>query len=255
LFRKPASKELAANRLANKHQLEAYVASLADARGCVSPDAIEKYLIYQAQLDLEPRDAFDCLGVLKLGLANGSTFIRTSTTLVLEEDEAAVYDTGAALMTEVKDREYRASAQGMSVPLGHGLPYQAAANRGRLVTVRNHREPADQGRLTVTTQQIIYHGKRKILAFPFATLSMLETYSDGIGLGATSHQATATFRLTNPHVVAGIVFAAHKGQRLVISETVLTKARDHRHPSRTPSLNPQASRTKKSSASTRRTGL
>ncbi len=219
LFRKrPAAKALAATRLANKHDLEAYVACLAGADGCISPDAIEGYFLYQAQLDLEPRDAFDCLGALKLGLANGGTFIRTNTTLLLREDEAAVYNAGAALMTEVKDQEHRPSSRGVSVPLDQDVLGQAGAIRGPLMTVRNHRETADQGRVTITTQQVVYRGKRKTLGFPFTTLESLELYVDGIGLGVTGRQAPATFRLTTPHAVAGIICAAHRGgEHLLIS--------------------------------------
>ena len=68
--------------------------------------------------------------------------------------------------------------------------------------------PADSGALPVTDRRAVYHGGRKTLEFPFAKLATLNVYTDAIDLGVTSRQATSSFAVSDPELVAGMIHAA-----------------------------------------------
>jgi len=114
----------------------------------------------------------------------------------------------ANLMKEVQIREYRGGSQGVSIPLGHGVRFRTSSIRGQLVTIGQRWEVADQGQLTVTDRRVIFVGRRRTLEFQFSKLVSLLTYTDGITLGVTNRQATSTFQLGSPLVLAQMVRAS-----------------------------------------------
>lgn len=96
----------------------------------------------------------------------------------------------------------------MSFPIGAGVRYRVGQTRGRVVTIGAHLATADTGTLTVTDLRVVYHGARKTLEFPFKKLATLNVYSDAIDLGVTNRQATSSFSLHDPALVAGMTHAA-----------------------------------------------
>lgn len=188
-----------------RQEVQRFVASLANADGEMSPDALQLFTAYCAQRrvgselrDLGPNEIF-------IGLANGGMFIRRRSRLLLDSDEEAVWVTAAQLLHEVKDTEFRGTSGGISIALGHGFRYRVGEMRGRVVTLGTHWEAADSGDLTVTNRRILYSGKRKTLEFPLKKLVTLNVFSDGLDLGASGRSSNATLRVRNPHLTAATI--------------------------------------------------
>jgi hypothetical protein len=188
--------------------LRAFVETLIGPDGSMSPsgsdldDYMREHGIAAADV---PQDVAN---TLTLALANGGTFVKCTTTLLLKQDEIAYVDEPASLLKEVAEREFRGGSQGVSVPLGGGVRYRVGAVRGHMVTIGTHWQTADTGILTVTDRRVVYHGGRRTLEFTFARLVTLNTYSDAIDLGVTNRQSTSSFRIADPQFVAGMIRAA-----------------------------------------------
>jgi len=203
-------------------EMRARAAQLPNADGVISIEAFQPFAQFVVDHDIALGELPDVHRAVLLGLAEGGRFIQTDTALFLKKDESALYEIGADLLKEVTDREFRGGSQGVSVPLGHGVRYRAGAMRGHVVTIGTHWAPADTGALTVTDQRIVYHGGRKTLEFPFAKLATLNVYTDAIDLGVTSRQATSSFAVGDPELVAGMIHAAvnHRDSNVTIIRLV-----------------------------------
>lgn len=214
MFKKHQAKKEEEHR---QDELRAFVDSLVDPAGIISEENQERILEYFKQHGFshvgddavtELEIPADVSKAFTLGLANRGQFIACDTTLLLGHDEAARCETPADLLKEVTKREFQGASRGISVSLGHGIRYRTGAARGHMVTLGTEWQTADSGMLTITDQRVVFHGGRKTLEFPFAKLATLDTYSDAIDLGVTSRQTTSSFRLEDPHFVAGMIHAA-----------------------------------------------
>lgn len=209
MFTKHKAAKLAAKQKVQAiAEVRARAAQLPDTNGVISIEALQPFTQFVVDHDIALGELPDVRRAVLLGLAEGGQFIQAGTALFLKKDESAVYETAADLLKEVTDREFRGGSQGVSIPLGHGVRYRAGAMRGHVVTIGTHWAPTDTGALTVTDQRIVYHGGRKTLEFPFAKLATLNVYTDAIDLGVTSRQATSSFAVSDPELVAGMIHAA-----------------------------------------------
>jgi hypothetical protein len=204
-------------------ELRQLVQGLPDADGVISPDGFRQFIEFVTAHHVDLNVVPDIAREVRLGLAQGGFFLETDTTLLLKKDETPVLEVPATLLKEVADREFRGGSQGVSIPLGHGFRYRAGAYRGHMVTIGSHWEAADTGGLTVTDERTVYHGSRKTLEFQFSKLAALNVYSDAIDLGVTSREATSSFRVSDPELVAGIIHAAmnHQDEGLSILQPVV----------------------------------
>lgn len=207
--KRAAERALAERRRAARQELERCLSAITDVQGRIAPAAIPTYFDGMSSLvDLDHEDGQKSLRALAVGLAQGGAFIRRDTRLLLPDGETAVYDAPADLIKEVIARGWQGASQGISVPVGRGVRYRVGSTRGRLVTTSAGWTAADEGRLTVTTRQVVYHGIRKTLAFPFKKTLSLTVYTDGVGLGVSSRQAASLFRVDDPDTLAAVIAAA-----------------------------------------------
>jgi hypothetical protein len=189
-------------------EVRARASQLPDSDGAISIEAFQQFMQYVSEHNVEFGSIPEVRTAIRLGLSQGGYFLQTDTTLLLKKGESALLESGADLLKEVTDREFRGASNGVSVPLGHGIRYRTGAVRGHMVTIGTHWATADTGALTVTDQRIVYHGGRKTLEFLFTKLATLNAYTDAIDLGVTNRQATSSFRVGDPELVAGIIHAA-----------------------------------------------
>jgi hypothetical protein len=203
--KRKAAKELAARDDA----LRAYVESLVEPEGTFSRSEEDRLTEYMAEHGIPPDGLpLDVQRTIRLGYAAAGEFVAVETTLLLKQGETAVEVALAHLLKEVRKREFRGGSRGVSVPLGHGVRYRAGAVRGHMVDLGTEWQEADVGLLTVTTQRIVFTGRRKTIEFQFAKLATLNVYTNAIDLGVTNRQTTSSFRVDHPEVIAGMIRAA-----------------------------------------------
>jgi hypothetical protein len=209
--RRKVHKAEEAERQAVLKEAHSLLESLLDSDGVLSPEGVGKLFMYMGEHD-EFRSAIlsELWVPMCLALAQGGRFLapERATSLLLQEDEHALYDCPAYLLKEVMDRELRGSSQGVSVPLGHGVRYRVGAVRGHMVTIGSHWTTADGGALTLTDRRLVYHGERQTIEFPLAKLATLDVYGDAIAVGATNRKTNSHFRVGTPELVAGIIHGA-----------------------------------------------
>jgi hypothetical protein len=133
---------------------------------------------------------------------------------VLEEDvrllakpgELVHLETEATLLKEVVVREWRGS--GFSFPIAKGIRYRTG--RGKMHAVGTRLEVSDVGVLSVTSNRVVFAGRRKTQESLYAKLASLNVFSDGISLGVTNRQTVSTYKLQNTsgEVVAAVINAA-----------------------------------------------
>ena len=191
---------------------------LLDDDGALTPDGMGRLLVYiNERSEVQSALMSDLWAPMMLALAQGGNFIaEDKTTLMLHEDEKALYDCPAYLLKEVIDRELRGASQGISVPLGHGVRYRAGAVRGHMVTIGSHWTDADQGTLTLTDRRLVYHGMRQTIEFPLKRIASLTVYGDAIAVGSTNRKTNSHFRVGTPEMVAGLIQGAVSHEDIVV---------------------------------------
>jgi hypothetical protein len=86
--------------------------------------------------------------------------------LMAKRGEIVHLETGAALMKEVIDREFRGGSRGVSVPIAKGVRFRTGSFRGKSVVVGSHMEAADTGIISVSSKRIVFMGTRKTIETP-----------------------------------------------------------------------------------------
>ena len=210
-----------ARRQAAVVEARSYFDGLLDESGVLSLEKLGELFTYVTeQKDFRSEIWGEVLVPMYLALAQGGQFIRAdNTSLLLQDDEKALYDCPAYLLKETMEREMRGASQGISVPLGGGVRYRVGAVRGQMVTIGSHWTTADEGALTLTTRRLVYHGRRQTLAFPLDKLAGLNVYGDAIAVGATNRKSNSHFRVGTPELVAGLIQGAvsHREHVVVIN--------------------------------------
>jgi hypothetical protein len=209
--RRKAHKAEAAEQEAVVHEAHSLLESLLDGDGVLAPEGVGKLFMYMGQHnEFQSAILSDLWVPMCLALAQGGRFLapENTTSLLLQENEHALYDCPGYLLKEVTDRELRGVSQGVSVPLGHGVRYRVGAARGHVVTIGSHWSTADEGALTLTDRRLVYHGERQTIEFPLAKLATLNVYGDAIAVGATNRKTNSHFRVGTPELVAGLIHGA-----------------------------------------------
>jgi hypothetical protein len=129
--------------------------------------------------------------------------------LMPKREEKIHLETGAALMKEVIDREFRGGSHGVSIPIAKGVRHRTSSFRGRSVVIGSHLEPADDGAIIVTSTRVVFMGARKTIDTPYAKLTGLDAFTDGIRIHASNRQTAPLFRVgIDGQVVAATIQAA-----------------------------------------------
>jgi hypothetical protein len=129
--------------------------------------------------------------------------------LMAKRGETIHLETGATLMKEVVDREFRGGSQGVSIPLGHGVRYRRGAFRGKSVVVGSHLAVADTGPIVITSTRVVFMGERKTIETPYTKLAGIDAFSDGVRIHASNRQATPLFKVgIDGEVIAATIHAA-----------------------------------------------
>ena len=132
--------------------------------------------------------------------------------LMAKRGETVHLETGAALMKEVVDREFRGGSRGVSIPIAKGVRYRTGSFRGKSVVVGSHLEAADTGIISVSSKRVVFMGARKTIETPYAKLAGLDAYSDGVRIHASNRQTAPLLRIPvgGQIVVATIQAAAQR---------------------------------------------
>ncbi len=129
--------------------------------------------------------------------------------LITKRGETVHLETGAALLKEVMDREFRGGSQGVSIPIGLGVRYRTNAFRGRSVVVGSHLALADEGPIIVSSKRIVFMGARKTMDTAYSKLAGIDAFTDGIRIHASNRQTAPLFKVgIGGEVVAATIQAA-----------------------------------------------
>ena len=129
--------------------------------------------------------------------------------LMAKRGETVHLETGAALMKEVIDREFRGGSRGVSVPIAKGVRFRTGSFRGQSVVVGSHLEAADTGIISVSSMRVVFLGVRRTIDTPYAKLASLDAFSDGIRIHASNRQTAPLFKIpVGGEVVAAAIQAA-----------------------------------------------
>lgn len=129
--------------------------------------------------------------------------------LMAKRGEIVHIETGAVLMKEVIDREFRGGSRGVSIPIVKGVRFRTGSFRGQSVVVGSHLAAADTGIISVSSKRVVFLGTRKTIDTPYAKLASLDAFSDGIRIHASNRQGAPLFRLpVGGQVVAAAIQAA-----------------------------------------------
>jgi hypothetical protein len=224
--RRKAAKAEEARREVAVRDARSVFDGLLDADGALTPEGVGQLFMYMGERsDVRSAILSDLWIPMLLALAQGGRFIAADkTSLLLHEDESALYDCRAYLLREVIDRELRGSSQGISVPLGHGVRYRVGSARGHMVTIGSHWTDADEGALTLTGKRLVYHGERQTIEFPLGKLASLNVYGDAIAVGVTNRKTNSHFRVGTPALVAGLIQGAVSHEDIVVMHLQLEEA-------------------------------
>jgi hypothetical protein len=129
--------------------------------------------------------------------------------LMAKRGEIVHLETGAALMKEVIEREFRGGSRGVSVPIAKGVRFRTGSFRGKSVVVGSHLEAADTGIISVSSKRVVFMGTRKTIDTAYAKLASLDAFSDGIRIHASNRQGAPLFKIpVGGQVVAAAIQAA-----------------------------------------------
>ena len=129
--------------------------------------------------------------------------------LMAKRGEIIHLETGATLMKEVVDREFRGGSQGVSIPMGHGVRFRTGGFHGKSVVVGTHLATADTGPIVVSSTRIVFLGGRKTIETPYTKLAGIDAFSDGIRIHASNRQTSPLFTVgIDGQVIAATIQAA-----------------------------------------------
>jgi hypothetical protein len=225
--RRKAAKAEEARREAAVSEARSFFDGLLDGDGVLTPEGMGQLFMYAGERSEADRSAIwsELVVPMNLALAQGGRFIAADeTSLLLHDDESALYDCPAYLLKEVVDRELRGSSQGISVPLGGGVRYRIGAMSGHMVTIGSHWTDADEGALTLTGSRLVYHGMRQTIEFQLKRIATLSVYGDAIAVGATNRKGNSHFRVGSPELVAGLIQGAVSHDDIVVIHLQMEEA-------------------------------
>ena len=107
--------------------------------------------------------------------------IGTTTFILKDKDEHAIWNARLELMQEVTTSEYVGVYGGPSVRIASGLWWRLGGARGHK-EVHLSIQPMDQGDFTITTHAVYFGGKRCNFRIPFSTIVKINSYSDSVGI-------------------------------------------------------------------------
>ncbi len=155
----------------------------------------------------------DMFGRLYVAKANDNRLPSRSTSehLILRKGETVHLEVvGAALLKEVKDREWHGTHAGFSFRVVKGVRFRTGSIRGKSVVVGSHIETADTGTLVVTSKRSVYLGSRKSIEMPHSKVLSLNILDDAIQFHLSNRVNPPFFQLSAglPAAVAAAINAA-----------------------------------------------
>jgi hypothetical protein len=127
--------------------------------------------------------------------------------IVLKGTEIALYSMPAALAEDRTTSRTVGGSVGYSVPLGHGFRFRVGSYQGQ--TIREERlTTVDQGSVVVTTQRVVFNGRRRSLAIPTNKILNTVVYRDGLDVRAENRVKREVFLCQNPLLLNTYVLVA-----------------------------------------------
>jgi hypothetical protein len=132
----------------------------------------------------------------------------TAPNLMTKRGEVVHAEIDAALMKEVKIREYRGGYGGFSFRITKGVSYRTGRTRGQSVVIGTEIQIADTGVLSISSDRAVFIGARSSIEMPYKKLLDINVYSDGIQFHLSNRKSAPLFKIGRADVVAAIVNTA-----------------------------------------------
>jgi hypothetical protein len=151
----------------------------------------------------------DVLERISIARANAGTLPAIpSPSMICKKNEIVHLETGAHLLKEHLLREYRGGYSGFSFRIMKGVSYHVGGSRGHSVVVGKEIVADDVGTLAVSSQRIVFMGRKATMEIPFTKLVNMQVFTDGIQFHASNRKTAPLFRVQNGEVVAAFTNAA-----------------------------------------------
>ena len=192
--------------------VEGLFEGLLDQTGALPPEGVGRLWLYMYDPARRQHSKAMLQAVwvaMHLALAQAGNFITSDeVTLILRKDEKPFYEAPAHLLQEVVEKRTRGAYQGVSVPLGGRVRWRAGVMEAQAAEIGRHWTSIDEGRLTLTDERLVYHGRRKTVELALDQISSLQRYGDAVAVGSSKRVENLQLRVGSAQLVAGLIQGA-----------------------------------------------
>jgi hypothetical protein len=156
-------------------------------------------------------DFKDILFRLVIARANDGRLLEVENPdMILKKDEKAHLEITASILKEVAITEYQGGYSGVSFRVAKGIRFNTGRASGRRVVVGHKVIADDTGRLIVTSQRVVFLGRKKSIEMPFSKILSLDVFEDGVRIHLSNIKNAPLFQVINGDVVTATVNTAMK---------------------------------------------
>jgi hypothetical protein len=125
------------------------------------------------------------------------TYPDVAADIMTHKGETVLFATTANLSEDRTTTKYVGGSSGFSVPLGHGFLYRVGSYRGQAIRAE-HLTHIDQGNLIITTQRIIFTGRKSTVTIPVAKVLQTIVYKNGVDIRSENRTKREVFLCPQP---------------------------------------------------------
>ncbi|MCX6388453.1 MAG: hypothetical protein NTX07_06960 [Solirubrobacterales bacterium] len=128
--------------------------------------------------------------------------------LIAKGGEEVYLEVVASLTKEVTVKEFKAGYAGVSYKISKNMRVNTGGTRGRMVPVGTEIQVEDVGIMSITNQRVVFMGSKKTQEFLYTKLVGINMFEEGLTLGVSNRQASSSFQVDHPQLVAATVNSA-----------------------------------------------
>ncbi|HET8905342.1 MAG TPA: hypothetical protein VFN11_00100, partial [Ktedonobacterales bacterium] len=135
------------------------------------------------------------------------TFPVVAAGIIAHKGETVLHMTSATLSEDRTTSKYVGGSSGVSIPVGHGFRFRVGSYQGH--TIRSeHLTRIDNGNLVITTQRIIFTGRKSTVTIPTAKVLHTLVYKNGVDVRADNRKKREVFLCPQPVLTNTFVLIA-----------------------------------------------
>ncbi|HEX5158395.1 MAG TPA: hypothetical protein VFW17_14360 [Ktedonobacterales bacterium] len=135
------------------------------------------------------------------------TFPPVAAGVIPHKGETVLFITPATLSEDRTTSKYVGGSSGVSVPMGHGFRFRVGSYQGH--TIRSEQlTKIDQGNFVVTTERLIFTGRKSTITIPVAKVLHTVIYKDGVDVRAENRKKREVFLCPQPLLANTFVLIA-----------------------------------------------